>query len=483
MDGREIEHVEAHNGSLASGTQPYITMTCTAKKDDIISQSDIVSSDNITFQFKGTAITANDPIGTYNTYNYTTNSSSTNVICATPPTAGNLPTNTDGVLLTGEPENNRTIATCNNPSRYSIKVGVGLKGFRQFAYAGTNRTTPLEDTFDVVSTSTTRGIQSQYDEKTGLLWLDTGAVLVTAASTRNFMDITNPANFVTSAYTHFSLSKNPVVNAIDAVPVVDFSFENVFSARIANNGTASITSKNADWIDSVVRNSAGRVTINFKAGFFSQAPSVVPSVDVNSRLVYIATQPTTTSVEIGTRQVGGTFDDNDFEVVVQRQGSDYRQLGSTAAVIATQKCYAHHELAANTNGGSPTTSAWTTRVLNVITGDCNGISLAANTLTLPTGTYRLEACAIHYKPDNSKLRWRNTTDNVSTLVGHKHYSANSGNDASNPCVRGQFVITKSTDFQLQYYVTASPGANGLGFTSVNDGEVEKYATVVVERIR
>ena len=106
-------------------------------------------------------------------------------------------------------------------------------------------------------------------------------------------------------------------------------YENVFSARIANNGTASVISKSADFIDSVVRTSSGTVTVNFKAGFFSVAPSVVS--DINTTIIdreSVVTQISTTSVQVRTRvtHISNNFEDYPFQITVHRQGADVKNI-------------------------------------------------------------------------------------------------------------------------------------------------------------
>lgn len=106
--------------------------------------------------------------------------------------------------------------------------------------------------------------------------------------------------------------------------------ENVFSARIANNGTASVTSKNADFIEAVSRTALGNVTITFKAGLFTEIPSVTASYVSNStntgREISVRTVSLTeVIIDTFTYSTGVNFD-CDFTIHVQRQGQDYRDL-------------------------------------------------------------------------------------------------------------------------------------------------------------
>ena len=116
--------------------------------------------------------------------------------------------------------------------------------------------------------------------------------------------------------------------------------ENVFSARIANNGTATLTSSNYDFIESVSRTAQGNVTVTFKTGFFSEIPSVTAqatgATDANDRFATIPRDTLTVNAcEVSIKNTAATLFDEDFDIIVQRQGSDYGQ--TTEHVITPVK--------------------------------------------------------------------------------------------------------------------------------------------------
>jgi hypothetical protein len=103
------------------------------------------------------------------------------------------------------------------------------------------------------------------------------------------------------------------------------SVENVFSAKIANNGTASITSQNVDFIESVTRSAPGTVDIVFKSGFFTETPSILALENraaANGSDIDIL-NPTSNGVTIYSLIYAGPATDMDFDIQVQRQGTDY----------------------------------------------------------------------------------------------------------------------------------------------------------------
>lgn len=128
--------------------------------------------------------------------------------------------------------------------------------------------------------------------------------------------------------------------------------------------------------------------------------------------------------------------------------------------------------ASGTAAGSFTSSAWRTRTLNtVLTNEVSGASLASNQITLPEGTYFLQAAAVRSRVGSAKLKWRNVTDSSDVLHG---LGCNDGLNGDNTdVISGRFTIASSKVFELQHYCTT----NGNFGTSVSSGVVEVYADV------
>ncbi|AFY34876.1 hypothetical protein [Calothrix sp. PCC 7507] len=125
-------------------------------------------------------------------------------------------------------------------------------------------------------------------------------------------------------------------------------------------------------------------------------------------------------------------------------------------------------------GGSPTRNSWAARNINTIQIDETlQVSLNTSTFTLPSGKYYLSCQANFYRSGETKLRLRNTTDNVSALLGLNNYIT--GDNALVTTLSGEFTIAASKDFQIQYFVPsyASTSSSGLG-TPCATGENEIY---------
>lgn len=120
---------------------------------------------------------------------------------------------------------------------------------------------------------------------------------------------------------------------LERVTNVD-AHENVFSAKISNNGTASIISQSSDFIDSINRTSVGRITVNLKPGFFTEIPSIMVAARAASNANAETRNHTANSFEVATFVADTATDsDQDFELTLQRQGTDYKSIQDIVASI------------------------------------------------------------------------------------------------------------------------------------------------------
>jgi hypothetical protein len=143
-----------------------------------------------------------------------------------------------------------------------------------------------------------------------------------------------------------------------------------------------------------------------------------------------------------------------------------------------------------TPGGTPTTDAWTTAVLNTsVVNTITDSSLSSNIITLPAGRYRARCSKTFYHTGISQIRFKTSDDDSIVVrgetvkIGHttsNDYAAATG--ALCHCV-GEFEISESTDFILQYYVdefSVSIGTSSMGAPASIASTAEVYATVIIE---
>ena len=151
--------------------------------------------------------------------------------------------------------------------------------------------------------------------------------------------------------------------SIDPDPFVykNLQEENVFTARIANSGTATITSQGGyngagqNAIASVNRSATGVIDITYTTGFFSETPVVVATpFRASSDAATATVQATsTTGCTIEVFYTDGANQDHPIEIAIYRQGDDYRRI--TEHVVTPAKLNGWQDYTPTTQGiGTPT---------------------------------------------------------------------------------------------------------------------------------
>ena len=157
------------------------------------------------------------------------------------------------------------------------------------------------------------------------------------------------------------------------------------------------------------------------------------------------------------------------------------EIGTTG--IITQQPYWKivDQKANGTNAGTFTSAGWRTRDLNTTIGSntITGSSLSSNQFTLPSGTYRIFASSPAFSVNQHKIKLRNITDSIDTIIGSCASALSS--TQSDSFLTGVFTISTSKSFEIQHYCTTSSNTNGLGLAS-NFGVVEIYTQVELWKI-
>jgi len=133
----------------------------------------------------------------------------------------------------------------------------------------------------------------------------------------------------------------------------------------------------------------------------------------------------------------------------------------------------------DSNGQSYTSSTWTTqRLNNVAANSISGLSLSSNTITIPAGTYYVDA-SVSFAGANSRvgqLRFTNSAGTIKILGVAMSYSAAGGGQGL-ATLRGQIVVPSSTTFNLQVWfnnTTATP--------FISTGEDMIYSSLIIQKI-
>lgn len=183
-------------------------------------------------------------------------------------------------------------------------------------------------------------------------------------------------------------------------------------------------------------------------------------------------------------------------ITVEHTGAATVASNNTATVLSIQKianatqpyapriAYIKDVQASGTAGGSSTSGAYQTRVLNNLTGDTSFITLASNQFTLQPGTYHIEAMAPSNASVNNKIKIRNITDSLDVAIGTSMTNGNAGSAFTvsvQPTLIGTFSITSAKVFELQHRVSSSRATDGYG-SATSFGDSEIYAQIKVTKV-
>lgn len=136
-----------------------------------------------------------------------------------------------------------------------------------------------------------------------------------------------------------------------------------------------------------------------------------------------------------------------------------------------------------TPGGTFTSGAWQIRDLNTTrVNNISGVSLAANQITLPAGTYEIEASAPARQVDLHKARLFNVTDAVTAIVGTSEVSEATGTIATpRSFILGEVTIASAKSFRLEHRCSTTRGTDGFGSAS-SFGEAEVYSIIKIRKL-
>lgn len=155
---------------------------------------------------------------------------------------------------------------------------------------------------------------------------------------------------------------------------------------------------------------------------------------------------------------------------------------TTTGFLSTENLlHAQDQKTPGTAGGS-SISGTQTRILNtILTNSITGASLSTNQITLPQGSYHIEASATCFKVDQHKALLYNATDASNVLIGTSENSSNSDATGTRSFVSGDFTINSSKDIELRHYTNSTIATSGLGVSS-GSGLTEVYADIKIWKV-
>ena len=167
-----------------------------------------------------------------------------------------------------------------------------------------------------------------------------------------------------------------------------------------------------------------------------------------------------------------------LEAIVRDDDANWPLTGGGGAFKAADILHIRDEKASGTAGGGFTSGAWQTRTLNTeLTNEIGGASLASNRITLPAGTYWIEAEAPALYVGSHKAKLYNFTDSSDILLGSSENGVvTSSRGSTSPSrVIGRFTLAAEKALELQHQCTTT---SSIGFgNAASLSEVEVYADV------
>ena len=148
----------------------------------------------------------------------------------------------------------------------------------------------------------------------------------------------------------------------------------------------------------------------------------------------------------------------------------------------SQLLHVRDEKSAGTDGGSSTGGSVQTRDLNtVVTNEITGASLGSNQITLPSGTYYIEAYTHGYACNKHRLFLYNTTDSSYTIMGSTGYARTSNAHQTESKLMGRFTIAAQKVFDLRQYFGSTQSGSGMG-VSEDQSRTEYYANAQIWKV-
>jgi len=139
---------------------------------------------------------------------------------------------------------------------------------------------------------------------------------------------------------------------------------------------------------------------------------------------------------------------------------------SRLGVFESQLLHVRDEKASGTAGGTFTSGAWRTRTFNTIkTNEITGASLSSNQITLPAGTYYIDASATGYNVKRHQTALYNITDSSFEIIGSSEYTHSTVNVTNHSFVRGRFTISAQKILEFQHRTTDTYATYGFGVSS------------------
>ena len=169
-----------------------------------------------------------------------------------------------------------------------------------------------------------------------------------------------------------------------------------------------------------------------------------------------------------------SYDSQTSTILINKLRKDVDSLTLKVAVLTDSK-------ASGTSGGTGVTTTWTTRTLNTIQSDPNGliIQLESNTFKLAAGSYQVRNISAFLHTGHTRMRLYDVTNGVVIGYSVSVDVSNQSNQYLDMNVR--IIPHKDTIYRIEYYISSS-GADHLGIAASLPTIDEIYSVCEITRL-
>jgi hypothetical protein len=252
------------------------------------------------------------------------------------------------------------------------------------------------------------------------------------------------------------------------------------------DATATLTAVQLRGGEFTITPTAARtLTLDTAANIIANLTGSVDNSNYEITIVNLAAFDVTLATGVGVTIVGRAVINNGSATFrVRRLTSttvEFKRLGGTAAI--SQVMYVQDQKAVGTFGGDSVVGIQTRVINTVVSNTIVGASLATNQVTLPSGTYYIEASAPTYLSGRHKLYLYNITDAALAISGTAEYNSTSGTVQTRSFIRSPLIITAAKVFEIRHQIASALVSNGLGLeTNVSAPGLEVYTEMKITKV-
>lgn len=232
-----------------------------------------------------------------------------------------------------------------------------------------------------------------------------------------------------------------------------------------------------------------------KANIADLTASYIPYVNTTSGLTATDTQAAidevegrVDTVETGKAPLASPAFTGNPTAPTQSPSDNSTKLATTAYVDAAVVASSQYEIlikdvkSSGTSGGASSSGVYQTRTLNTVEyNTISGASLATNQITLPVGTYDIEASCPAYRPSIHKAKLYNVTTASDAVIGSSEFSLNTDAVQTRTNIVGRFTVASTNVFEIRHQVSGAWSPDGLGVAS-SFGDSEIYTIVKITKV-